>query len=77
MNQQPSLRQFTSTSEAGMKADNGQTEKQNKRNQSEKARRGLERSHIERISRLFKAPGRAWSKKDALGLGEMVFFIDE
>lgn len=60
-----------------MKAGNSQTEKLVKRNQSEKARRGTERSHIERISRLFRAPGRIWSKKDALGLGEMIFLVDE
>jgi len=47
-----------------------------KKNGSEKARRNSERHHLERISRLFKAPRQLWSKKEVLILGEIIFLID-
>ena len=53
-----------------------QTEGHPKKNELEKARRDSERHHLDRISRLFKATQHQWSKKDVLGLGESIFFID-
>ena len=49
-----------------------------KKNGTEKARRNSERHHLDRISRLFKAPQQRpqWSKKEVLILGESIFLID-
>lgn len=49
-----------------------------KKNGTEKARRDSERHHLDRISRLFKAPQQRpqWSKKEVLILGESILLID-
>ena len=52
------------------------TERQLKKSAAEKGRRDRERHHLERISRLFKAPEQHWAKKDVLGLGKIIFLID-
>ena len=53
------------------------SERQEKRNQMEKDRRGRERYQLERICLLFKvAPsGKPWSRKNALCLGEILFHV--
>ena len=76
MNQQPALRKAPGTSKLGQRTGGGRTEKVAKKNESEKVRRDGERHHLERISRLFKAPQQAWSKKDVLSLGKLIFLID-
>ena len=67
------LHQSTSTSRPGKKASG---EKQAKKNGLEKGRRDRERHHLERTSRLFRAPERYWSEKEVLSLGEINFLID-
>jgi len=78
MNQDLALRQSGGASRNGqkMEMEGEQAGKRTKKNGSEKARRGSERHHLERISRLFKAPQQLWSKKDVLSLGESMFLID-
>ena len=51
-------------------------EQNTKKNGTEKARRDLERHHLERVSCLFRVSREQWSKKDVLSLGEMIFLID-
>lgn len=53
--------------------DGGQVGKQIKKNGFEKGRRDRERHHLERISRLFRAPQQDWTKKDLLSLGKIIF----
>ena len=76
MNQQPVLRRSAGTSKPAQKAGGGRSEKEVKKNDSEKVKRDGERRHLERISRLFKAPRQPWSKKDVLSLGKTIFLID-
>ncbi|KAF9783213.1 hypothetical protein BJ322DRAFT_141439 [Thelephora terrestris] len=74
VNQQPALRQSVGAPEARGKASGKQTERRRKRNEVEKARRDQERHQVERISRLFRASEKVWSKKDALGLA-IIFLL--
>ena len=76
MNLEPSLRQAQISSRSKGKATVPQTDNRVKRNVSEKARRDMERYHLERMSFLFEAPRQLWSKKDILSLGENFFLID-
>jgi hypothetical protein len=57
-------------------AKGGQTEEEDKRNAVEKERRDDGRHQVERINRLFRATKTAWSKKDVVGLSELIFRID-
>ena len=77
VNQQPALRHSVIAPEAVGKTNGKQTERRRKRNELEKGRRDRERHQVERISRLFKASERAWSKKDALTLGEIISRIND
>lgn len=74
MDQQLGLRQQASVPEAGKKKVKEQTDRQVKRSQAEQRRRENERHHLERISRLFKAP-KPWLKREVLSLGEMIFHV--
>lgn len=78
VNPNPALRQSGGVSRNGqkMEMEGDQAGKRAKKNESEKARRVSERDHLERISRLFKAPRQLWSKRDLLSLGESIFLID-
>ena len=68
-NQHQALRQSTAV---GKEMNYKQSQKQKKRSEMEKERRCNERYQVERISRLFRASGKSWSRKDVLGLGEIV-----
>ncbi|KAF9644275.1 hypothetical protein BDM02DRAFT_996226 [Thelephora ganbajun] len=74
VNQQPAFRQSTSAPESRKKTDSEKAEQQLKKNGSEKARRDDERHHVKRISRLFEASKKPWSKRDALGLA-VIFLL--
>ena len=77
VNPQPALLQAPSSSRAGTKGSGPMSERQEKRNQMEKDRRGRERYQLERICLLFKvAPsGKPWSRKNALCFGEILFHV--
>ena len=76
VNQQPTLRQSAGSSKPGRETGREKKEKSVKKNGKEKGRRDTERHHLERISRLFRATGQRWSKKDVLSLGKKNFLID-
>ena len=47
-----------------------------RKRESEMVRRGAERHELERMCALFKAPGKGWTRREALSLGEINFLID-
>jgi hypothetical protein len=69
VNQQLALRQQAGGSR-GVKG--GRTKELRRKSEAEKERRGDERDPIERISRLFRAPPKLWTKKEALCLGKTI-----
>jgi hypothetical protein len=52
------------------------TEKEKKKSAVEKERRSNGRYHVGRISRLFRAGAKPWSRRDVLGLSELTFCIN-
>ena len=54
-----------------------QTERRATKNKLEKAKRGGERSQMERMSRLFRVanPQRTWTRVEVLSFGEAFFFF--
>ena len=57
--------------------DGKEMDRPKRRSILEKARRGDERRHVARISRLFRASNEmTWSRKDIFSLGELLFRID-
>jgi hypothetical protein len=76
VNPLPALRKPTGGSVAGRAAKGEPSEKQMRRSALEKERRNIARYHAERIGRLFRATAKSWSKRDVLGLCELIFRID-
>jgi len=79
VNQLPALRSPSNNPHTGKGARLEQTEDRVKKNLREKSKRGGERFHLERISRLFKAvgPGQTWTRVDVLSFGKIVSHVDE
>ena len=75
VNPQSALRRATNVPEAGKKVNGLQSEKRKKRSGLEKERRDNGRFQVERISRLFRASGHNWAKKDVLSFGELIFRV--
>ena len=50
----------------------GRAEKEGRAKKRERLRRNTECFHLERICFLFGAPRKGWTRKDALGLGELI-----
>ena len=50
----------------------GRAKKEGRAKKGERLRRNTECDHLERICFLFGAPRKGWTKKDALGLGELI-----
>ena len=73
MNGDAALRHSQNSAKSGLETGEG---KPNKKNMSEKARRDLERYHLERISALFRVYRQPWAKKEVLSFGEAIFLID-
>jgi hypothetical protein len=71
VNQQLALRQQAGGSREGK---GGCTKELRRKSEAEKERRGDERDPIDRISRLFRAPPKLWTKKDVLCLGKTIFY---
>ena len=74
INQHPVLQCSANNAQTGRGAHLEQTEDRIKKNRREKTKRGRERHHLERISRLFKVAGseQTWKRVDVLVFGEAV-----
>jgi len=75
VNQHPVLQCPTNNPQTGRGAHLEQTEGRVKKNRREKMKRGCERHHLERISRLFKVASteQTWTRVDVLIFGMVVY----
>ena len=84
VNQEPALRRTAVAPEPRQRtgelgeglAEKGKSEGRARKSKTERARRDVERHHMERICSLFRAHGKGWMKKEVLSLGEIIFLID-
>src|ERR1700735_491031 len=76
VNEQLGLRQRSGDPEAWRK-DGEQTEELVKKCETEKVRRGHVLTPLQRISYLFKAPPKLWTKKEVMCLGKTIFHVCE
>jgi len=77
VNQHPVLQCPTNDPQTGRGARLEQTEDRVKKNRREKMKRGCERHHLERISRLFKVARseQTWTRVDVLIFGMVVYLL--